>query len=76
MREGRAMERDLENGEDWVEIYVDVLAETEYAILVGYGGNSAWVPIQYLGGDSEAIGVGESGCIYIPEWLAIDTELV
>ena len=56
-----------------VEIFVDVVAKTDSALLVSDGDTEAWVGFGLIHEDStitEDSGIGESGAIIIPEWKA------
>lgn len=59
------------------EIEIEIIALTERAFLVTDGDNKAWIPISLIEGGSDNFeGVGDSGIIIIPEWLAIEKNLV
>ena len=65
---GRSV-NDLGTDELW-EGEVEVLRETEMAILVDHEGEEAWVPKSQVHDDSEAYKKGQSGKIVLPLWLA------
>lgn len=60
-----------------VEIYVDnVITETEEAILCDMDGNQIWIPKSQIHKSSEVRHEGDTGWLVLPEWLAIEKELV
>jgi len=67
----------MSRSDDPVEIYVEeVLADTDEAILCLVDGDTeAWIPRSQLL-YTEVEEEGDSGNIEIPEWLAIDRELI
>ncbi len=57
-----------------IEITVDILRETDAAILVSDGDREVWLPksqIEYSGDPGD-----ESVCVEIPEWLAEEKGLI
>lgn len=53
---------------DIIDIYCDVLLETEKAILVENGNNKVWLP--------KSMVEFEDDTVTLPEWLAIDKGLI
>jgi hypothetical protein len=71
----------MSRNNDPVRLYVeDVLAESEgelslLCVCEGSGEGGAWLPRSELI-ETEVEGVGDSGYVEIPQWLAEDRELV
>jgi len=65
---GRSV-NDLSDDELWSG-EVEVLKETEMAILVDHEGEEVWVPKSQVHDDSEAYKKGQEGKIVLPLWLA------
>jgi hypothetical protein len=49
---------------------VEVIAETEKALLIFDGDREEWVPRSQIGKTSDVHEKGDKGTILIPEWLA------
>ena len=58
-----------------IEVAVTILHETVMAFLVDDGINQVWLPKSQIK-DHEDISIGETLEIEIPEWLAIDKEII
>ena len=58
---------------DWYEGNFDIKYETEKAILIDAGDKEVWLPLSQIEIRFE-MGVG--AIVSMPEWLAIDKELV
>ena len=50
--------------------------ESDAALLVLIDGNEVWIPKSQLSDESEIQEKGDKGLLVIPEWLAIEKELV
>lgn len=60
-----------------VKIEVEnVKAETEKGILCVVEGKEHWIPKSQVDDDSEVAGMGDSGVMLIPRWLAEDKGFV
>ena len=58
-----------------VEIAVEILQETDMAYLVSDGAVDCWIPksqVKDYGTSTD----GVIDCIFIPEWLAMEKELI
>jgi hypothetical protein len=53
-----------------------VEVETAAAILCVIGTRKVWIPKSAIGEDSEVNGDGDSGTLYVAEWLAVKEGLV
>jgi len=60
-----------ETGKNYIEIAVEVIAETDKALRVTDGDVTAWVPKSQIEDDDR-----EHSTILIPEWLAVEKEFV
>ena len=61
--------------EEWVELLLEIKAETGKALLVSDGGQNVWLPksqIEY----TEQGGKGDEIVFEIPEWLALEKGLI
>jgi hypothetical protein len=52
-----------------------VRRETDEAVLVSYEGDEFWLPKSQLLDESVELGVGDSGMLVIPGWLAEKKDL-
>jgi hypothetical protein len=60
-----------------VEVEVDrVEVETDKAIMFSKDGEEFWIPKSKISEDSEVEGLGDSGTLVIPWWLAEEKGLV
>ena len=72
----------LDRGEfsmdDYMEFYVELVAETEKALLLEFGDQELWVPKSLLHDESDELGEDHlyEGKIYLAEWWAIEKGLV
>jgi len=55
---------------------VTVVRETDAAILCDIDGDEVWIPKSQIHDDSEVYEMSTSGTLIIPEWLAVEKELV
>lgn len=58
-----------------IEIDVDILRETEAALLVSDGGRQVWLPKSQIENPDD-LSPGDSGEIIVPVWLAEEKGLV
>lgn len=58
---------------DWYEDNFEICAETQKAILAFNGDKEVWLPLSQI---EIIFKMGVSATIAMPEWLAIDKELV
>jgi hypothetical protein len=49
---------------------VEVLIQTDKAILCDIGGDEIWIPLSQIHDDSEVYKMGTKGTLIITEWLA------
>ena len=60
-----------------VELYdVTSIKESRLAIYVEYDGETYWIPKSQIHDDSEVYTNDQEGTLVIPEWLAIEKEMV
>lgn len=55
---------------------VEVVKETDAALLVRIEGEEVWLPKSQLCEDSDKLEEGETGTIMLPSWLAFDKGLM
>lgn len=60
--------------ENYIDVHVDILRETDKAWLVSDGDREVWLPKSQV--DTDGLEVGCSGPIFLPEWLALDKGLI
>ena len=63
------------NYDEVIEVIVDVKKETEKAFLVFDGSTEAWIPKVLIENIDDCV-VGKSSYITIPEWIALEKELI
>ena len=63
----------ITNRKDLIECYGIVHRQTVAAIYVDFGNRDCWLPKSQL---EDWPDVGEAGEILLPEWLAIEKEIV
>ena len=60
-----------------IEIFVTIVQETPYAILVEHGyGPRVWIPKSQITDDGRSFKINDTVEIEIPVWLAEDKEMV
>jgi hypothetical protein len=55
---------------------VVVKAVTESALLVVYEETEAWIPLSQCGEETDVASVGDRGTVELPEWFALEKELI
>ena len=59
------------------EVEVEVIRETDKALLVSVEGEEIWIPISQIDDDSEVYNMETGpGTLIIPMWLALEKGLV
>jgi len=66
--------RDEARKSDLVDIEVEVIHTTDRAVLVSDGTRRAWLPLAQV--EVGPIGPRRGATVTLPEWLAIEKELV
>jgi len=61
--------------DEMVEIHGTIIHETEESILLTDGDSEVWLPLSLIEYDYNC-GVGDMVVIEVPEWMAIDKNLV
>lgn len=74
-REGKEREG-MKQESNPADIDVEILRETNMAIFVSNGDMEAWIPKSQIIDSDENFEIGTSITITIPEWLAIEKELI
>ena len=65
----------LLDDDEAIALTVEVLAITPHALLVSDGGSKVWIPMSQIA-ENDNYEVDKMFVITIPEWLAIEKELV
>lgn len=55
---------------------IEVINETDKAILVNIDGEEHWIPKSQIHADSEVFEMGTSGTLIVSEWIATQKKLV
>jgi len=67
------MKKPISNDKNIIEIYGIVHRETPDAIFIDVGNNTVWLPKSQL---EDWPDLNKSGEILMPEWLALEKELI
>ena len=63
------------NYDVFAEIVVEIKGETDMAFLVSDGDTQVWIPKSQIENPEDCI-LGKTSTIEIPEWLALEKELI
>jgi predicted RNA-binding protein (virulence factor B family) len=61
---------------DNVEIFGEVKAVTDMAILLDDGDVEVWLPLSQIESETDDYEKGDEITVFIPEWLAEEKELI
>jgi predicted RNA-binding protein (virulence factor B family) len=61
---------------DEVEIFGEVKAVTDLAILLDDGDHEVWLPLSQIESETDDYEKGDEIIVFIPEWLAEEKELI